>query len=119
MTTRDDLVSKTCIPCKGDIPPLKDWKISEMMNIVTGWKLITSGPDKIEKSYKFEDFKESMKFVNEVAELAEKEGHHPDISIHWNKVTLTLWTHAIDGLHENDFIMAAKIDDLLDDESSE
>ncbi len=78
-----------------------------MLTKVEGWEL---RENKIRKTYRFKDFKESMKFVNKVADLAEEEGHHPNIFISWNKVTLTLTTHAIGGLSDNDFIMAAKID---------
>ena len=67
---------------------------------------------RIEKSYRFRDFKEAMRFVNRVAELAESEGHHPDIYVSWNRVRLSLTTHAIGGLSDNDFILAAKIDRL-------
>ncbi len=74
---------------------------------VEGWKL---KENRIQKIYRFKDFKESMEFVNRVADLAEEEGHHPDIAISWNKVTLTLTTYAIGGLSQNDFILAAKID---------
>ncbi len=78
-----------------------------LLKKIEGWQL---KENKIRKVYRFKDFKESMKFVNKVAELAEEEGHHPNISISWNKVSLTLTTHAIGGLSENDFILAAKID---------
>ena len=116
--SKRELTSMKCFPCRGGIPPLQSDKIEKMMNIVEGWKL-ESGPDKITKKYKFKNFKEAMHFVNKVADIAETEGHHPDISISWNKVTLTLWTHAINGLHENDFIMAAKIDEMLEKSKSE
>ena len=78
-----------------------------MLEKVEEWKIMKN---RIQKTYRFKDFKHSMEFVNEVAEIAEEEGHHPDISISWNRVTLTLTTHAIGGLSENDFILAAKID---------
>ncbi len=68
---------------------------------------------RLHRRFEFEDFRAAMAFVNRVADLAESQGHHPDIGIHWNKVDLVLWTHAIGGLHENDFILAAKIDRLL------
>ncbi len=110
--SRRDLASLTCIPCRGGIPPLTPDKVSRMMNIVSGWNL-RKGPERIEKLYKFRDFAESMAFVNRVADIAEEQDHHPDILIHWNEVTLTLWTHAINGLHDNDFIVAAKIDKMM------
>lgn len=80
-----------------------------LLEKVEGWKL---KENKIRKVYRFKDFKESMRFVNKVADLAEEEGHHPDILVSWNKVTLTLTTHAIGGLSRNDFILAAKIDKI-------
>ena len=78
----------------GEVP---NWKLSEKM---------------IGREFEFKDFKEAMTFVNNVADLAETEGHHPDITIHWNKVKLDLWTHSVDGLTENDFIVASKINKL-------
>ena len=91
---------------------MEQGKIKVMLDVVPGWTKTQGEIDKIEKSFKFKDFNEAMIFVNNVAEIAEEQGHHPDILIQWNKVTLTLWTHAIKGLHENDFIIAAKIDEL-------
>ena len=83
-----------------------------MMDIVPGWTLKRDGVDKIEKMFKFKNFKRAMIFVNQVADVANEQDHHPDIFIHWNEVTLTFYTHAIKGLHDNDFIMAAKIEEL-------
>ncbi|MHA1962412.1 MAG: 4a-hydroxytetrahydrobiopterin dehydratase [Candidatus Thorarchaeota archaeon] len=88
-------------------------KITRMMMLVPGWKLLRNGTKKIERCYKFKDFAKALQFVNRVGELAEEEDHHPDILIHYNEVTLTFWTHAIKGLFDNDFIMAAKADKLL------
>ena len=82
------------------------------MKQVPGWILIKEGTHKITKQFKFEDFKKAMEFVNKIADLAESEGHHPDIKIVYNKVRLDLFTHAVGGLSENDFIMASKIDKL-------
>ncbi|MHA2386393.1 MAG: 4a-hydroxytetrahydrobiopterin dehydratase [Candidatus Thorarchaeota archaeon] len=111
-TSRRDLATLTCVPCRGGIPPLETPRISEMMHIVPGWTLTREGIDKIEKKFKFKNFKKAMTFVNKVADVANEQDHHPDIFIHWNEVTLTFYTHAIKGLHDNDFIMAAKIDEL-------
>jgi 4a-hydroxytetrahydrobiopterin dehydratase len=110
--TRKDLASLTCIPCRGGTPPLDQGKIKMMLNAVPGWLKSIGEIDKIEKTFKFKNFAESMVFVNRVAEIAEEQGHHPDIFIHWNEVTLTLYTHAINGLFDNDFIIAAKIDEI-------
>lgn len=112
--SREELASLKCIPCKGNVPPLRDDKIQDLSVLVSDWRLDKKGPDKLVREYKFKDFTEAMDFVNKVAELAEQEGHHPDIFIHWNEVTLTFWTHAINGLFNNDFIMAAKVDKLLE-----
>ena len=110
--TRKELTSLKCVPCKGGVPPMESGKIKLMLGVVPDWTKSTGDIDKIERLFKFKDFKEAMNFVYKVAAIAEEEGHHPDIFIQWNKVTLTLWTHAINGLFENDFILAAKIDEL-------
>jgi 4a-hydroxytetrahydrobiopterin dehydratase len=110
---RKQLAALKCVPCRGGVPPLVDAKIKEMLPAVQGWTRINDqGIDKIQKEFKFKDFKAAMVFVNRVADIAEEQGHHPNILIDWNKVTLTLWTHAIKGLFDNDFILAAKIDEM-------
>ncbi|GIW67058.1 MAG: putative pterin-4-alpha-carbinolamine dehydratase [Candidatus Parcubacteria bacterium] len=105
-----------CIPCEGGIPALSDEEEEKYIKEVAGWELIREKgePHKIRKKFEFKNFKEAMKFVNKVAEIAEEEGHHPDIHIFYNKVEIELWTHAINGLHKNDFILAAKIDKILE-----
>lgn len=110
--TRKDLASLKCVPCRGGVPPMKQEEVRLMLNDVQGWKKSEDKVDKIEKLFTFKNFKEAIVFVNKVAEIAEEEGHHPDIFIQWNKVRLTLWTHAINGLFKNDFILAAKIDEI-------
>jgi len=114
-----NLISKKCIPCEGGVKPLDKSEAEKLLVQVSGWALIldpSRKPDqvqfgaKISKEYKFKDFIGAINFVNQIAEIAEGEGHHPDIHIHYNKVLLELSTHAIDGLSENDFIVAAKID---------
>ncbi len=109
---RNELSSLKCVPCRGGVPPMEDKEVKLMLNDVQGWKKTEDKVDKIEKLIQFKDFKDAMVFVNKVAEIAEEEGHHPDIFIQWNKVRLTLWTHAINGLFKNDFILAAKIDEI-------
>lgn len=111
----EDLTSKECVPCEGGVPPLESEEIEELLTEVRGWELLEEAQPKIRKEFKFGDFDEAMGFVNEVAKLAENEGHHPDIEISYNVVTLELYTHAIDGLHENDFILAAKVDELAEE----
>jgi 4a-hydroxytetrahydrobiopterin dehydratase len=111
------LASKSCVPCRGGVDPLSGQEARHFLEATPGWHLREDGK-RLERSFEFRDFVEGMKFVNRVADLAEQEGHHPDIAIHWNKVELILWTHKIGGLHENDFILAAKIQRLLEEGSS-
>lgn len=108
-----DLVQKKCVPCEGGIPPLSGAELEPWLaQIDVAWQLIAD-QTKIQREFAFKDFPATMAFVNQVAELAEAEGHHPDISIFYNKLTLELWTHKIHGLFDNDFILAAKIDELF------
>jgi len=105
-----DLLNKVCISCEGKgIQPFTKAEAESYMAQVSGWTL-REDSKQISKEYKFKDFIGAMNFVDKVAELAEMEGHHPDIHIHYNKVLLELYTHAIGGLSENDFIVAAKVD---------
>jgi 4a-hydroxytetrahydrobiopterin dehydratase len=104
-----ELIQKSCVPCEGGIPALGGAEVDKLLSQLSGWSL--SGKW-ITKEFKFKNFAEAMKLVNRVADLAESEGHHPDIHIHYNVVRFDIWTHAIDGLSENDFILAAKIDPL-------
>ena len=107
-----DLAKKTCIPCKGGIPPLKGTKLDELLEkLKNDWKIIKE--HHLEKEYSFKNFKEALNFTIKVGELAENQGHHPDIFLAWGKVKLTIWTHKIDGLTESDFIFAAKADKEL------
>ena len=108
----NDLASKSCVPCRGGVPPLSEEQARAFLHHAPLWNLGENG-SRLTRTLGFADFQSAMRFVNRVAEVAEAEGHHPDIAIHWNKVALTLWTHKIGGLHENDFILATKIDRLL------
>ena len=100
---------KKCIPCQGGIPPLNKEQINNFIKeLDSGWK--TNKDKDIRKEYVFETYKETIAFVNNVADLAEDEGHHPFIHINYKKVLLILYTHKINGLHENDFILASKCD---------
>ncbi len=103
------LSEKTCAPCRGGIPPLAENDAAVFARDVPDWKL-TQGSTRIERAFKFDDFVAALAFVNQVGELAEKEGHHPDLAFGWGYANIELYTHKIKGLHENDFIMAAKID---------
>ena len=105
-----DLTQKKCIPCEGGMPPLNEGEIEKLLKHVNGWD-VEDG--RLTKQFNFKDFREAMGFVNKIAEVAESEGHHPDIMIHYSQVNIELWTHAINGLSENDFIIAAKIDELI------
>jgi len=107
-----DLTQKHCIPCENGDPPLPENEEDKLHKKVASWILLRDGNHKLRKQFKFGDFKEAMVFVNKIADVAEKEGHHPDIYIFYNKVQIDLFTHAVGGLSENDFIMAAKIDKL-------
>ena len=100
------LAEKRCKPCEGGVAPLDEAKAQEMLKEAEGWEL---KGNRIVREIKFKDFKEAMHFVDWVADIAEEQGHHPDIYISFDKIRLALWTHAIGGLSENDFIMAAKI----------
>ncbi|MCA9827747.1 MAG: 4a-hydroxytetrahydrobiopterin dehydratase [Nitrosopumilus sp.] len=107
--TNNEIRKKKCVPCEGGISPLTPEEIKKNLEKVPGWKLKTNS---IEREFDFGGFTEAIKFVNTVAELAEEEGHHPDICVHWNKVVLEIWTHAINGLSENDFVLASKVNKI-------
>lgn len=107
-----DLTSKRCVPCEGGVAPLTPAEIKPYLaQISAEWHV--EDDKKIEREFTFRDFNEAITFVNKVADLAEEEGHHPDFDIHYNRVEVELTTHAIGGLSENDFILAAKIDRLF------
>ena len=107
-----DLAKKTCIPCKGGVPPLKGTKLDELLEkLKNDWKIIKE--HHLEKEYSFKNFKEALSFTIKIGELSENQGHHPDIFLAWGKVKLTIWTHKIDGLTESDFIFAAKAEKEL------
>ena len=107
------LDKKSCVPCQGGVPTLTDVEIKSLMPNVPSWKVVeVEGIQRLDRIFAFHDFLEAMKFVNKVADVAESQGHHPDLHIHWNQVRVEIWTHKIKGLHENDFILAAKIDRL-------
>ena len=106
-----DLTQKRCIPCEAGTPPLDAAAVAELAKNVPDWKVISA--QKLSRELKFRNFQDAMAFVNRVADIAETEGHHPDIHISYSVVTIELWTHAVKGLSENDFILAAKIEHLL------
>ncbi len=106
-----DLSRRKCVPCERGVPKLSEEEIAKLQNQLSrAWEIIDG--QKIRREFKFNDFKEALKFINRVGGIAEAEGHHPDIHNFYNRVILELWTHAIGGLHENDFIVAEKINRL-------
>ena len=110
-----DLANKKCIPCEGGIPPFDVSEIHKYLKKVDGWDVKKNKDESffIEKEFKFKNFSESQVFVNNVGEIAEREGHHPDISFGWGYAKIKIFTHSIKGLHESDFILAAKVDKIL------
>ena len=109
----DTLVGKTCTPCKGGIPPLTSQEVERFHAQVPQWE-VRDEARRIQRRFQFRNFVEALKFVQQIGELAETEGHHPDISFGWGYASVSLQTKKIKGLHENDFIVAAKIDRLFD-----
>jgi 4a-hydroxytetrahydrobiopterin dehydratase len=105
-----DLKAQKCVPCRPGSPPLAPAQIEDLRQQIPDWEL---RGQRLVRTIKFKDFKGSMAFVNRMAELAESEGHHPDFCVHYANVEVTLWTHDVGGLSENDFILAAKLDQLL------
>ena len=106
------LASKTCTPCRGGIPPLSREQAELFHGQTTDWQLLEEA-HRIERTFRFRNFREALTFVQEIGELAEAERHHPNISFGWGNATVSLQTKKIKGLHENDFIMATKIDRIF------
>ena len=102
------LTSKRCVPCEGGIPALSEEEIAPLLAQLDGWNVV--GGKRLAKTYHFPDFVQALAFVNRAGAIAEDEGHHPDLYLTWGKVGVELTTHAIGGLSENDFILAAKLD---------
>jgi 4a-hydroxytetrahydrobiopterin dehydratase len=105
-----ELASKNCAPCRGGVPPLAGKELESLASQVPQWKVIDG--HHIVRNFAFPDFRQALSFVNKVGEIAEQQGHHPDILLSWGKAEITTWTHKINGLTESDFILAAKIDQL-------
>ena len=110
-----DLLKKKCVPCEGGVSTLDISEIHKYQKKVDGWDVVSN--DKkiyfLEKKFKFKNFLESQKFINTVGEISENENHHPDILFGWGYAKISITTHAIEGLSENDFILAAKIDQIF------
>ena len=110
--TLNDLAEKKCVPCEGGVPKYTVDEAREQLALLEGWRL-THDNQRIRKDWKVQHFRAAVEFLNKVAELAEAEGHHPDLHLEgYRNVWIEIWTHAIGGLSENDFILAAKIDCL-------
>lgn len=108
----EDLARRQCVPCKGGIPPLEPERIENLRRQISDdWALISG--HHLEREFKVKDFRQALALANRFGEIAEGQRHHPDLLVSWGKLRVTLFTHAIDGLHENDFILAARIDALL------
>jgi len=105
-----ELASRTCVPCKGGTPPLEGVELDALRRQVPEWEVVEG--HHLRRAFRFKNFREALDFVNKVGELAEEQGHHPDISFGWGYAEITVWTHKIDGLTESDFIFAAKVDPL-------
>ena len=113
--TMSDLINKKCVSCEGGIVPFDISEIHKYQKKVDGWNITKDNKNIffLEKSFKFKNFKKSQDFVNKVGEISEQEGHHPDIHFGWGYAKINITTHAIEGLCENDFILAAKIDEIF------
>ena len=114
----DKLETKKCIPCRQGDQPVSQEKISEYLETLPEWGIMErEGVPRLERSYKFSDFREALEFTNGVGELAEQEDHHPAILLTWGRVVVSWWTHIIKDLHINDFILAARTEELYQNRS--
>ena len=107
-----NLVSSSCEACRIDAPTVSNHEASELIKEIEGWHLIDDGVKKLKKEFSFTNYPDSVGFSNKVAEMAEQENHHPQIILEWGKVTVIWWSHKIKGLHKNDFICAAKTNNI-------
>lgn len=105
------LSQKNCVPCKGGVPPLRGEELAKLMSqISNNWQLNKAGH--LEASFTFKTFRQALNFANQVGDIADMEGHHPDLYVSWGRCAIEIWTHKIQGLTESDFILAAKIDEI-------
>jgi len=108
-----DLASKDCVPCRGGVPPLQGDELRRLhAELGHDWQVVDE--HHLEKEYRFKNFRQALDFTNRVGELAEAQGHHPDLHLAWGKVRVTIWTHKIEGLTESDFVFAAKTEPLFE-----
>jgi 4a-hydroxytetrahydrobiopterin dehydratase len=105
-----ELAAKKCVPCQGGVPPLKEDQVRPLLAQLDQWQVVRN--HHLQREFTFPDFVSALAFVNKVGEVAEAEGHHPDLYLTWGQARVEIWTHKIDGLTESDFILAAKIDQL-------
>ncbi|HEY0792894.1 MAG TPA: 4a-hydroxytetrahydrobiopterin dehydratase [Chthoniobacterales bacterium] len=113
VTRMGSLANETCTACRRDSPQVTEAELRELKPQIPEWMLVErEGIQRLERAFRFTNFAEALAFTNRVGAVAEKEGHHPALLTEWGKVTVTLWTHKIRGLHRNDFLMAAKLDSL-------
>jgi 4a-hydroxytetrahydrobiopterin dehydratase len=111
------LTEMKCIPCQGGEATVTEEEMAELKPKVPEWQVVEqAGVKRLKRVFKFDDFAQALAFTNRVGEIAEEEGHHPVLVTEWGRVTVTWWTHKIGGLHQNDFIMAAKTDQLYESE---
>ncbi|MCJ8327087.1 MAG: 4a-hydroxytetrahydrobiopterin dehydratase [Campylobacterales bacterium] len=111
-----ELIKQKCEACHVDAPKVSDEELASLMSMIPSWTpIVVDEVMQLQRVYKFKNFKKALEFTNKVAVLAEEEFHHPGILTEWGKVTVTYWTHAIKGLHKNDFICAAKTEELYKD----
>jgi 4a-hydroxytetrahydrobiopterin dehydratase len=107
------LTKESCVPCRGGVPTLTDEEIAALTPQVPEWSVAeVAGVKRIQREFKFKDFRQALDFTVAVGEMAEREAHHPDVHLSWGRVLVEIWTHKIKGLHQNDFILAAKTDEL-------
>ena len=104
-----ELADRTCVPCRGGVPPLQGPVLAELSARLGGGWAVVDGRH-LEKTYRFQNFRQALDFVNTIGQIAEEQGHHPEIGLGWGRVAVTSWTHMAGGVTENDFILAAKVD---------
>lgn len=104
------LAEKSCVPCRGGVPPMESHRVEEMLRqLDAGWSA-THDHTRLERAFSFKGFAPALAFANKIGDIAEAEGHHPDLHVRWGSCTVEIWTHKINGLTESDFILAAKVD---------
>lgn len=104
-----ELADRTCVPCRGGVPPLAQAQVNDLLRQLDGWSVVDN--HHLTKTYTFPDFVQALAWVNQAGAIAEQQRHHPDIYLTWGQARIDIWTHKIDGLTESDFILAAKIDE--------